>query len=64
MKSVAGASNDLELLVQLMPSDAHMVMPGMIHDVKTDSLKEKDIILVKPGEKVELMESFWTGKLI
>src|SRR5664279_2800319 len=52
MKSVAGASKDLELLVQLMPSDAHMVMPEMIHDVKTDSLKEKDIILVKPGEKV------------
>jgi Cu2+-exporting ATPase len=52
MKSIAGASKDLELLVQLMPSDAHMVMPEMIHDVKTDSLKEKDIILVKPGEKV------------
>jgi Cu2+-exporting ATPase len=52
MKSVAGASKDLQLLVQLMPSDAHMVMPDMIHDVKTDSLKEKDIILVKPGEKV------------
>jgi P-type Cu2+ transporter len=52
MKSVAGASKDLELLVQLMPSDAHMVMADMIHDVKTDSLKEKDIILVKPGEKV------------
>jgi Cu2+-exporting ATPase len=52
MKSVAGASKDLELLVQLMPSDAHMVMAEMIHDVKTDSLKENDIILVKPGEKV------------
>jgi P-type Cu2+ transporter len=52
MKSVAGASKDLELLVQLMPSDAHMVMGDMVHDVKTDSLKEKDIILVKPGEKV------------
>ena len=52
MKSVAGASRDLELLVQLMPSDAHMVMENMVHDVKTDSLKEKDIILVKPGEKV------------
>ncbi len=52
MKSVAGASRDLELLVQLMPSDAHMVMGDMIHDVKTDSLKEKNIILVKPGEKV------------
>ncbi|MFM9909608.1 MAG: copper-translocating P-type ATPase [Chitinophagaceae bacterium] len=52
MKSIAGASKELELLVQLMPSDAHMVMPNMIHDVKTDSLKENDIILVKPGEKV------------
>jgi P-type Cu2+ transporter len=52
MKSVAGASKELELLVQLMPSDAHMVMPGMVHDVKTDTLKANDIILVKPGEKV------------
>ena len=52
MKSVAGASKELELLVQLMPADAHMVMPDMVHDVKTDSLKERDIILVKPGEKV------------
>ncbi|MEJ7768775.1 MAG: copper-translocating P-type ATPase [Chitinophagaceae bacterium] len=52
MKSVAGASKELELLVQLMPSDAHMVMPGMVHDVKTDTLMTNDIILVKPGEKV------------
>ena len=52
MKSIAGASKELELLVQLMPADAHMVMPGMVHDVKTDTLKENDIILVKPGEKV------------
>jgi Cu2+-exporting ATPase len=52
MKSVAGASKELELLVQLMPADAHMVMPGMVHDVKTDTLKKNDIILVKPGEKV------------
>ncbi|SDM63811.1 Cu2+-exporting ATPase [Daejeonella rubra] len=52
MKSVAGASKELELLVQLMPSDAHMVMPDKVHDVKTDTLKEADIILVKPGEKV------------
>lgn len=52
MKSVAGASKELELLVQLMPSDAHMVMPDRVHDVKTDTLKENDIILVKPGEKV------------
>ncbi len=52
MKSVAGASRELELLVQLMPSDAHMVMGDMVHDVKTDTLKETDVILVKPGEKV------------
>lgn len=52
MKSIAGASRELELLVQLMPSDAHMVMPEMVHDVKTDTLKANDIILVKPGEKV------------
>ncbi|MBK5285694.1 MAG: cadmium-translocating P-type ATPase, partial [Bacteroidia bacterium] len=52
MKSVAGASRELELLVQLMPSDAHMIMPDMVHDVKTDSLKAGDLILIKPGEKV------------
>ncbi|WP_462238728.1 copper-translocating P-type ATPase [Ferruginibacter sp.] len=52
MKSVAGASRELELLVQLMPADAHMVMPDMVHDVKTATLKANDIILVKPGEKV------------
>ena len=52
MKSVAGASRELELLVQLMPSDAHMVHGDHIMDVKTESLKEGDVILIKPGEKI------------
>jgi Cu2+-exporting ATPase len=52
MKSIAGASKDLELLVQLMPAEAHLVTAEMIREVKTESLKERDIILVKPGEKV------------
>jgi Cu2+-exporting ATPase len=52
MRSVMGASKELELLVQLMPAKAHLVMPGMVHDVKTETLKANDIILVKPGEKV------------
>lgn len=52
MKSVAGASRELELLVQLMPAEAHLVMPDMIHEVKTATLKTNDVILVKPGEKV------------
>ena len=52
MKSVAGASRELELLVQLMPSEAHMIMPNRMHDVRTDTLKEGDLILIKPGEKI------------
>ncbi|MBS1576794.1 MAG: copper-translocating P-type ATPase [Bacteroidetes bacterium] len=52
MKSVAGASRELELLVQLMPSDAHLVHDDHVMDVKTESLKENDIILIKPGEKI------------
>lgn len=52
MKSIAGASKELELLVQMMPDDAHMVMDDKVHDVKTETLKENDIILIKPGEKV------------
>jgi P-type Cu2+ transporter len=52
MRSVAGASRELELLVALMPDDAHLVLSDKIQDVKTDTLKEHDIVLVKPGEKV------------
>ncbi len=52
MKSVAGASKELELLVQLMPAEAHLVMLDIVKDVKTDTLKENDIVLIKPGEKV------------
>jgi Cu2+-exporting ATPase len=52
MKSVAGASKDLSLLVQLMPAEAHLVVDDKIQEVRTDTLKEKDTILVKPGEKV------------
>ncbi|EHQ30659.1 copper-translocating P-type ATPase [Mucilaginibacter paludis] len=52
MKSVAGASKELDLLVQLMPSDAHLVTNNVTHDVKTDTLKVDDVILTKPGEKV------------
>src|SRR5205085_8500322 len=48
----AGASRELELLVQLMPSDAHLVHGDHIMDVKTELLKENDVILIKPGEKV------------
>jgi Cu2+-exporting ATPase len=52
MRSVAGASKELELLVKLMPADAHLVLQEGTKDVKTETLKTNDIILVKPGEKV------------
>jgi Cu2+-exporting ATPase len=52
MKSVAGASRELELLVQLMPAEAHLVHGDHVMDVQTDTLKPDDIILIKPGEKI------------
>ena len=52
MRSVAGASRELELLVQLMPAEAHKINGEVIEEVKTASLKEGDIIMIKPGEKV------------
>lgn len=52
MKSVLGASKALQLLVSMMPAEAHRVNGDEVEDVKLDSLQKGDIILVKPGEKV------------
>lgn len=52
MKSVLGASRALELLVSMMPSEAHRVVGNKIEDIKLDQLNKGDIILIKPGEKV------------
>lgn len=52
MKSVAGASRELELLVKLMPDEAHLVNGTEISEVKTGSLKKDDLIMIKPGEKI------------
>jgi Cu2+-exporting ATPase len=52
MKSVLGASKALELLVGMMPSEAHKVVDGNVTDVKLEDLAKGDIILIKPGEKI------------
>ncbi|GAA0560299.1 copper-translocating P-type ATPase [Chitinophaga japonensis] len=53
MKSVLGASKALQLLVSMMPAEAHRVKAdGQVEDVKLEALEKDDIILVKPGEKV------------
>ena len=52
MKSVMGASRSLELLVKMMPSTAHHLVDGEIHEMPVGDLKIGDMIRVKPGEKV------------
>jgi Cu2+-exporting ATPase len=52
MKSVSGASKALELLVQMLPAEAHKVHGEHIMNVKIEELKTGDTILVKPGEKI------------
>lgn len=52
MKSVLGASKALELLVSMMPSEAHKVVGETVTDIPLSALQSGDLILVKPGEKV------------
>ena len=52
MKSVMGASQSLQKLVALMPSEAHRLEDGETEDVKVDELKKDDKVLVRPGEKI------------
>lgn len=52
MKSVMGASRALELLVQMMPSEAHLMEGDQVRDVKIEELDKDDIILIKANEKI------------
>jgi P-type Cu2+ transporter len=52
MKSVLGASKALELLVEMMPSDAHVIREGQTVKIPIGELQKKDLVLVKPGEKM------------
>ena len=52
MRSVLGASKALQLLVSMMPAEAHKIHGDHVMDVKLDELQKDDIILIKPGEKV------------
>ena len=52
MKSVTGASRALETLVKMLPSTAHHLVDGMVHDMPVTDLKIDHLVLVKPGEKV------------
>ncbi len=52
MKSVLGASKALQLLVSMMPAEAHKVEGDKIVDIKLEALQKGDTILIKSGEKV------------
>lgn len=53
MKSIMGASQALEELAKLMPSEAHRLKEsGDIEEVKIEDLQSKDKVLIKPGEKI------------
>ena len=52
MKSVTGASRSLEMLVKMLPSTAHHLVNGMVHDMPVSNLKLDHLVLVKPGEKI------------
>jgi Cu2+-exporting ATPase len=53
MRSVMGASSALEKLVELLPSEAHLLeQGGTTRDVPVEEIKPGDRVLVRPGEKV------------
>ncbi|MFO7933960.1 MAG: copper-translocating P-type ATPase [Bacteroidales bacterium] len=52
MRSVVGASRSLQKLVEMMPSEAHLLKDGETEDVAVDELKSGDRVLVRPGEKI------------
>ena len=63
MRSIMGASNALEQLVQLMPSEAHRFDEhGQVHDVPLAEIRANDRVLVKPGEKVPVDGVIIEGK--
>jgi Cu2+-exporting ATPase len=75
MKSVKGASRALEMLVKMMPSQAHLARGDQVIEVKLSEINTGDTVLIKPGEKVpadgvivggssHLDESMLTGESI
>jgi len=53
MRSVMGASQAVEELARLMPSEAHRKKEdGSVEDVALEELEKGDRVVVKPGEKI------------
>lgn len=62
MKSVIGASKSLERLAELMPDIAHRKQNGSEEDVPVSELKQGDIVIIRPGEKIPSDGEIVNGK--
>ncbi|MDZ7587099.1 MAG: heavy metal translocating P-type ATPase [Patescibacteria group bacterium] len=51
-KSSTAAGDALQEVAKLLPKEAHLKTDNGIKEVEINSLKEGDIVIVKPGEKV------------
>jgi len=51
-KSSSAAGNALQEVAKLLPKQAHLVKDGKEIDIDISELKEEDVVIVKPGEKV------------
>lgn len=51
-KSSTAAGDALQEVAKLLPKEAHLKTDNGVKEVEIDSLKEGDIVIVKPGEKV------------
>ncbi|HUW21509.1 MAG TPA: heavy metal translocating P-type ATPase [Candidatus Bathyarchaeia archaeon] len=51
-KSSSAAGNALQEVAKLLPKQAHLVISGKVVEKDIADLKEGDLVLVKPGEKV------------
>ena len=52
MRSQMAASKALESLVALLPSVVHLERNGGVEDVSLKELKNNDVVIIKPGEKI------------
>ncbi|MEX1014050.1 MAG: copper-translocating P-type ATPase [Candidatus Paceibacterota bacterium] len=51
-KSSSAAGDSLKEVAKLLPKQAHKLINGEEKDIDIEELKENDLILVKPGEKI------------
>jgi Cu2+-exporting ATPase len=62
MKSVVNASGDLQSLVELMPTEAHLIDGENTRNIKIEELKTGNKVLVRPGEKIPVDGVIFEGE--